>query len=326
MLPIWRPATALAALAALTTACADRSAAPPTLPTPLDADSGPHMVVIPAGSFVMGSPDDELGRYKTEGPRRRLTIARFAMAAHEITRAQYATFVAETRRPDPPGCKTMGDGTRSEATWDPAASWRRPGFDQAANHPAVCLSWQDATDYAAWLARRTGRGYRLPSEAEWEYAARAGSTTTYFWGDRSDLGCAYANSGDTSLVRAVPRWPEAIADAIREGEQGAELVACDDGAGFTTAVGSYRPNRFGLYDMLGNAWEWVADCARPALPEDSRPYTDATCAMHRARGGSWNDYPRDFRSARRSAATPDDRWNANGIRLALSLEPGPSTR
>lgn len=315
------PALAAAAAACSADAGGTRSArrAPPAAVDDLDCSGCPHMAVVPAGSFVMGSPDDEPGRYNNEGPRRSLAIASFAIATHEVTRAEYAAFVADTRRPDTPGCKTMGDGSRSDATWDPTASWRQPSFDQADNHPAVCISWQDASDYAAWLARRTGRPYRLPSEAEWEYAARAGSTTAYYWGDRSDLGCAYANGGDAGLVRALPRWPEAIAEAIRQGESGAELVACDDGAGFTAAVGSYRPNAFGLHDMLGNAWEWVADCARPALPDDSRPYSDATCAMRRARGGCWNDYPRDFRSARRSAATPDDRWSANGFRLALSL-------
>jgi formylglycine-generating enzyme required for sulfatase activity len=316
----------LAVVAALVAACGSdaggpRAPRPPEVNAFDDCEVCPHMVAVPAGSFVMGSPDDEPGRYATEGPQRSVTIASFALAAHEVTRAQYAAFVEDTHRSDTPGCKTMGDGTATDAVSDATASWRSPGFEQAGNHPVVCVSWDDARDYAAWLARKTGRDYRLSSEAEWEHAARAGTTTAYFWGDRADRGCAYANSGDASLARALPRWSETLANALRNGESGAEIVGCDDGASFTAPVGRYQPNAFGLYDMLGNAWEWVADCSRPALPSDARAHIDPTCKMHRARGGCWNDYPRDFRSARRSSAAPDDRWSATGFRVARSLSP-----
>src|SRR5687768_11566839 len=189
----------LALSTALSGACRTEGAQAPRPAATNDATDCadcPPMIVIPAGAFVMGSPDDEAGRYATEGPRRNLTIASFAMSVHEVTRAQYAAFVTDTARPDGIGCKTMGDGSTTAAVPDAAASWRSPGFDQTADHPVVCVSWRDASDYATWLARNTGHDYRLPSEAEWEYAARAGTTTAYAWGDRADRGCGHANSGD----------------------------------------------------------------------------------------------------------------------------------
>ena len=182
----------------------------------------------------------------------------------------------------------------------------------------VCVSWPDAAEYAAWLARRTERPYRLPSEAEWEYAARAGTTTTYYWGDSADHGCEYMNGGDESMARALPRYRELLAQEVLRGEPGARLIECDDGAGFTAPVAHYRPNAFGLHDMIGNVWEQVADCWYEALPTDGRAHADPGCTDHRSRGGSWNDYPRDLRAARRGRIRPGYRSNAVGFRVALS--------
>jgi formylglycine-generating enzyme required for sulfatase activity len=183
----------------------------------------------------------------------------------------------------------------------------------------VCVSWNDAADYATWLARKTGRPYRLPSEAEWEYAARAGTTTTYYWGDSADHGCDYMNGGDVSMVRVLPRYRETIASEALRGEPGARLIECDDGAGFTAPVGHYRPNAFGLHDMIGNVWELIADCWHEALPTDSDARTDPGCTTHRTRGGSWDDYPRDLRAARRGRVGPGYRSNAVGFRVAQSV-------
>jgi sulfatase modifying factor 1 len=286
-----------------------------------DCSDCPGMLVIPGGSCVMGSPDDEPGRYRFEGPQRRVQVATFAMGQTEVTRGQYAAFVADTHRPEDPGCLTMGDGSAAEGISDAQASWRQPGFEQTGAHPVVCVSWNDATAYAAWLSRRTGQPYRLPSEAEWEYAARAGTTTAYYWGDSADRGCAYMNGGDANILRALPHWQETLAREVSRGESDARLVGCDDGAGFTAPVGRYRPNALGLHDMLGNVWELVEDCWYEALPVDGRAHTHPGCEFHRARGGCWDDYPKDLRSARRSRVPPTYRSSISGFRIARSMTP-----
>lgn len=305
-------------------ACQPHAEATPARPEPAhafrDCPDCPDMIAIPAGSFVMGAPDSEpKGRYRFEGPQRPVSVASFALGRTEVTRAQYTAFVADTGRPDEAGCLTIGDGSQALAgVSDPQASWRNPGFAQTDDHPVVCVTWTDAAAYAAWLARKTGHPYRLPSEAEWEYAARAGTTTTYYWGDSADHGCAYMNGGDESMVRALPRYREVLAQEALRGEPGARLIECDDGAGFTAPVAHYRPNAFGLHDMIGNVWEQVADCWYEALPTDGRAHTEPDCTDHRSRGGSWDDYPRDLRAARRGRIRPGYRSNAVGFRVALS--------
>jgi formylglycine-generating enzyme required for sulfatase activity len=283
-----------------------------------DCADCPELIAIPGGSFIMGAPDSEPGHYGFEGPQHPVRVAGFALGATEVTRAQYAAFAADTGRPEDAGCFSMGEGGDATGAVDPQATWRHPGFEQTDAHPVVCVSWDDATAYAAWLARKTGRAYRLPSEAEWEYAARAGTTTTYYWGDSADHGCACMNGGDVSTVRALPRLRETLAGEVRRGESGARLVDCDDGAGFTAPVGQYRPNAFGLRDMIGNVWEAIADCWREALPGDDRAYALPGCTDHRARGGSWNDYPRDLRAARRTRIASGYRNNSLGFRVARS--------
>lgn len=216
------------------------------------------MIVIPGGSFLMGSPESEPGRRKNESPQRSLSIATFALSETEITRGQYAAFVAATNRNVPGGCYTHGDASDDISDLDPQASWSNPGFESTAEHPVVCVSWHDARDYAAWLSRKTGETYRLPSEAEWEYAARAGTTTAFFWGDSADRECAHMNGGDLSLVRAFPSWSKSIAVALKAGDPRARLVDCEDGSPFTSAVGRYQPNPFGLRDIIGmpgNGWK-----------------------------------------------------------------------
>ncbi len=284
----------------------------------IDCADCPRMVVIPSGSFMMGSPEDEPGRRQYEGPQRTLSIATFAVSETEITRGRYAAFAQETNRPAAGGCYTHGDGTDDISDLVLSASWRDPGFEQTLDHPVVCVSWRDAKDYAAWLAGKTGQNYRLPSEAEWEYAARAGTTTAFFWGESADRDCVHMNGGDHSLVRAVPAWQGSVLKALRAGDPRARLVECDDGSPFTSVVGRYEPNPFGLRDIIGNAWEWVEDCWSESLPMVSHAQTAGTCD-HRTRGGSWDDFPEDLRSARRSRLAPDVRRSDVGIRLARTL-------
>jgi formylglycine-generating enzyme required for sulfatase activity len=289
-----------------------------------DCPDCPVMIVVPGGEFLIGSPPAEPGRHANEGPQRRLDIGTLAVSETEITKKQFQTYLRATNRHVASGCDTHGDG--KDGNWDfvPDASWTNPGFRQRDDHPVVCVSWQDAHDYASWIAARTGQPYRLLSEAEWEYAARAGSTTAFYWGAGEDDACRFANGGDRSLVRELPAWSDAISTAQREGEPGARLLECDDGAGFTNPVGRLRPNAFGLRDMSGNVWEWIEDCYS-AGPYDQHPTTgglpDATtCDKHRARGGSWDDYPIDLRSARRTAALPlAARRNDTGFRIARDI-------
>ena len=279
------------------------------------------MVVIPGGTFTMGSPPDERERRKFEGPQSGVTVATFAMGETEITRAQYAKFVKDTKRPDTGGCFTYGFSSfRDETAIDLHASWRNPGFKQTDQDPVVCVSWEDARDYAAWLARRTGRGYRLPSEAEWEYAARGNTTTIFFWGKDEELACNYANGGDPTLLRALPQLHEEIAFSLREGDAGSRFVSCEDGSAFTSPVRHHQPNAFGLYDVIGNVWEFVQDCAHDELPTSGLANTSAPCETHRGRGGSWDDFPEELRSARRTRLPPTARRNDAGFRVARSIE------
>ncbi len=279
----------------------------------------PQMVVVPAGTFMMGAPPDEPGQRKYENPQQRLSIASFAIGATEVTVDQYAAFVADTKRATPAGCYTHGDAADDISDLDPAASWRAPAFAQTGRHPVVCVSWQDVRDYANWLSRKTGQLYRLPSEAEWEYAARGGTTTAFFWGTNADRECRRMNGGDRALARAVLNWSASIERALQNGDQRARLVDCDDGSAFTAPVGSYEANPFGLRDIIGNAWEWVEDCATQAIPKEPHPPAPSTCEYRRTRGGSWDDFPEDLRSATRSRLPPDQRRNDLGFRVARSL-------
>ena len=158
-----------------------------------------------------------------------------------------------------------------------SASWQAPGFTQTADHPVVCVSWEDARAYTTWLTAKTGSLYRLPSEAEWEYAARAGTVTPFYWGVSGDRDCTHMNGGDRSLMKSFPALEKAIAAALAKGESGARVIDCEDGSAFTSAVKGYDPNRFALYDVTGNVWELVEDCKLDALPADARPQTSATC-------------------------------------------------
>lgn len=265
----------------------------------------PEMVVVPAGTFAIGSPDDEPGRGPDEGPRKRIAIRRFALARFEVTIGEYAAFLRETGRPVPGGCVT--DGAK-RGVWepDPRATLHAPHFPQARDHPVVCVSWDDAQAYIAWLNAQSDGGYRLPTEAEWEYAARAGSTGAYPWGASADSGCAYANVLDRT---AGERYPQFV------------TAGCADGATNTAPVGSYAPNAFGLHDMIGNVGEWVTDCASQSyaeLPTDGQA-KGGDCARHVVRGGSWGTLTKDTRVANRIRYPSGQLDDSIGIRVARTL-------
>ncbi len=237
-----------------------------------DCAQCPEMMVVPAGHFIMGSPQDEQGRDSIEGFQHTVTIGSFAVGKFHITRAQWEYFLTSTKRPVAMGCAWSGLPGAKPWALNPAASWDHLGFPQDDTHPAICLSWADANDYIAWLSKTTGFVYRLPSEAEWEYAARAGTTTAFPWGKKGSHEYANygADSGWTGIATGRDKW-----------------------AG-TSPVGSFPPNAFGLYDMPGNVMQYTADCFAAS------PDQKDSCTSRIIRGGDWGDPPRMLRSAFRN--------------------------
>ena len=270
-----------------------------------DCDGCPELVVIPAGEFRMGSPASEEGRYDTEGPLRRVAVESFALGRREVTRAEYAAFVTATGRGSGDGCRVL---TGSEWNTNAEASWRAPGFAQGGGHPVVCVNWLDAQAYVEWLSEGTGKSYRLPSESEWEYAARAGTTTARYWGAGSDDQCRYANGADAAAKSRFNGWI---------------VAGCDDGVIWTASAGSYGANDFGLFDVLGNVWEWVEDCWHEnyaGAPADGSPWRGGDCGRRVLRGGSWLNAPRFLRSAARVSTPPGSGTYLAGFRVARTLD------
>ncbi len=310
--------TLLAALAhagALALSLSDaRLAAAASAHSSSDCAGCPEMVAIPAGRFVMGAAPGEEEREglfedfrRRSEPQHAVSVRPYWMAKHEVTRGQYRAFVEATGRASGGCFMWTGDDFRMDAAKD----WRNPGYPQHDDHPVACVSWEDATAYAAWLARKTGKKYRLPSEAEWEYAARAGTTTTRFWGDDANAACAYANGADLATLSHVPRAPEWT------------YARCNDGHAYTAPVGSYRPNGFGLHDMLGNVWEWTQDCWNVnyiAAPVDGSAWATGDCFLRTVRGGSWDDQPLGLRAAYRVGSPVVIRVYGRGFRVAKDDE------
>jgi formylglycine-generating enzyme required for sulfatase activity len=255
-----------------------------------DCPTCPEMVVVPAGSFMMGEARGPQGG--GEGPVHRVSLPSFAIGRYEVTRGEYARFVAATRRRDP---HITGRITR--------CIWRRPGFAQDDRHPVTCVNFVDAQAYVHWLSQRTGRSYRLPSESEWEYAARAGATTAFSFGD--------AITPD----QAQYDWSESY--------RGSPTRPAPHG---TARVGSFPANAFGLYDMHGNVWEWVGDCGREnydGAPTNGARVTtgDLNCEYHTVRSGSWTEDPQGIRSANRIILDDMVRDNEGGFRVARDIRP-----
>ena len=272
-----------------------------------DCPSCPELVAIPAGEFLMGSPASEEGRDNDEGPQRWVRVERFALGRYEVTRGEYAAFAAATGR-DGDRCGVLNDeGTGWQ--WSDRASWRSPGFPQTAEDPAVCVSWDDARAYVRWLSGETGRRYRLPSESEWEYAARAGTSTSRYWGEGPSGQCGNANGADAAAKQRFD-WNN--------------TVSCNDGRVFTAPVGTFAANRFGLFDMLGNVWEWVEDCwhdSYQGAPSDARAWTSGgDCGRRVLRGGSWVSLAENLRSGARGWYAAGSRRGLRGFRVSRTLD------
>lgn len=267
-----------------------------------DCAECPAMVMLPPGNFVMGSgPEDPLAEPDEQPAHRVQVTASFAMGKVEVTRGQYAAFVRETGHVHPPGCNSTRSGRFLN---NPRANWQNPGFPQQDNEPVVCVSWDDVQAYAKWLSGKAGKPYRLPSEAEWEYAARGGTTGSRYWTDRSaTAACKFASVADHAFKSAV---------------RGAQAFPCGDGYTHTAPVGRYAANAYGLHDMLGNVWEWVEDCWNQGYggaPGGVEPRATGTCEIRVFRGGAWNSKPDSVRAAYRDRDTRDERHDNLGFRV-----------
>lgn len=248
-----------------------------------DCDTCPSMIAVPVGRFVMGSPPLEKGRRDTEGPVDVILKEPFAVGRFEVTRDQFLAFAEDAKQSIGGGCSVNG---RSQTS----ANWRQPGFEQAGNHPVVCITWREARAYVAWLSQKSKKTYRLLSEAEWEFIARAGVTTEFTHG--SSLGTSHANF-----------------NRARDG---------------TIPVGYTSANQFGLHDVHGNAWEMVEDCWNPDLTFnqlDGRPTVlRGDCSQHVIRGGGWDTSAAQSRLAARSMLDTGSSANTVGFRVARVLD------
>ena len=270
-----------------------------------DCPGCPQMVVIPSGSLVMGSPAAEIGRRKDGDPVHQVNIGSFALGKTEITRGQFAAFVKASAYSTGNKCWAIEDGKYEERS----NTWRKVGYVQDDKHPAVCISWNDASAYTEWLSRKTGKTYRLPTEAEWEYAARGNTRTARYWGESPDDACKYANVADKTtkeLIKPAASW---------------KVHNCTDGYAYTAPAGSFKANAYGLNDMLGNVWEWVEDSYHKnyqGAPVDGSAWQDKG-KKRVLRGGSWYDAPQFVRAAGRDKAVPASRYDNIGFRVARLL-------
>ncbi len=279
-----------------------------------DCADCPTLVLLPSGSFLMGSPESEKGRRTGEGPQHQVHIAyRLAVGKLEVTRAEFARFVEASgysaTYDQGGGCHVL-DGDK----WGVSSKhgWRNPGYAQADDHPVACVNWNDAQAYLAWLNQQVpGKGYRLLSEAEWEYAARAGQGGRYAWGDDEDLtaACAYANAMDSTGKSQISNMTWASAN-------------CSDGAAYTVAGQALKPNAFGLYNMAGNVWEWVQDAYHKdysGAPDDGSAWTTGGNQASRVtRGGAWFSDPNFMRSAYRSTGTGSLEFRGGGVGFRIA--------
>ena len=306
-------------------------------PARLTNSLGMQMVLIPSGEFTMGNAASaqemsqlypayeprRLQDLKDETPPHRVRITRpFYMASHEVTVGQFRQFLAASGHVP----ESVADGTGAygyNPRYDPATtrrgdafegrdprySWANPGFAQTDAHPVVNVTWNDAVALARWLSQAEKRRYRLPTEAEWEYACRAGTRTQYHSGDEPASLAGVANVFDADSAVNWPAWQ-------------AFALPTHDGFAFTAPVGTFAPNAFGLHDMHGNVWEWTADWHDDTYyarsPRDD-PQGPAEGGVKVRRGGSWHTWPLYARCAYRNWNAPDTRYTLVGIRLVMEV-------
>lgn len=285
---------------------------------PLDGDPdrlGPAVVVIPSGRFMMGSRDSERDRADHEGPRHRVVLDQgFALAATEITVGQFGEFIDDsgyTTDAERAGWTRVYEVRSGRMTRRNRTDWRHDYLGRTAEPdlPVIHVSWRDARAYARWLAERTGLGYRLPSEAEFEYALRARSQSRYWWGDGSPDTPVENLTGDGDTSPNGANWSVAF-------------PRYSDGHWGPAPVASYPTNPFGLHDMGGNVMEWTEDCWHDSFvraPSDGSAWVNPGCGQRVIRGGSWSSTPAMSRSAYRLAGSETSTDMRVGFRVARDL-------
>lgn len=285
---------------------------------------GMQFIRIPAGEFVMGNhePDEQLlgafaqyeprriGELSDERPLHKVRVKEFGLGMHEVTTGQFKKFVDDARY--------QTDAERTGGGWGyhpksgefvgrkPEYSWRNPGFVQGDDHPVVNVSWNDAKAFCEWLSGKDSSAHRLPTEAEWEYACRAGTTTRYHFGDNPEQSVMAANIYDASSAIPFPTWKQFA-------------LLANDQFPFTAPVGSFRANSFGLFDMHGNVWEWCADkyaddYYSKSPVDDPQGPTEGHLRVRR--GGAWHSWALYTRSTFRNWNTPQTRYLNLGFRVA----------
>jgi formylglycine-generating enzyme required for sulfatase activity len=285
--------------------------------------------LIPAGEFKMGSAESadaaaaffdktygevcgvQADSFKDEHPEHRVRISKsFYLGTYHVTRGQYGQFIkgsaykTDAEKGDDPGADAW-DPEKKTFRFGKGHTWRNAGFEQTDEHPVVNVTWNDAIAFCKWLSIKEGKTYRLPTEAEWEYACRAGTTTRYYSGDDPETLAKVANVADATAKARFPAWPCTI--------------NASDGYVFTSPVGQFKPNAFGLYDMHGNAWQWCADWygadyyGKSPVDDPTGPDSGGGRVL---RGGSWVNGPDVARSACRDRCMVGFRYNSAGFRLA----------
>lgn len=243
-----------------------------------DPSTGIDFISIKGGCYQMG--DSTGGGDPSERPVHEVCVSDFFIGKFEVTNAQYKKFRPQHDSGSSQNFSLNGD-----------------------NQPVVNVSWEDAVAFAEWLSRKSGQTFRLPTEAEWEYAARAGSTQSCFWGNNPDEACTYANVADMTAKKQRAKWT---------------AFTCDDGYAVAAPVGSFKPNGYGLHDVLGNVWEWCQDTynseAYTKLPKDN-PVYEGSGEYRSMRGGGWSNGPRGVQGFHRVGLSPDFGHHALGFRL-----------
>ncbi|MBF0225876.1 MAG: formylglycine-generating enzyme family protein [Desulfobacterales bacterium] len=267
-----------------------------------ESKTGMEFIWISKGCFYMGSPADEEFRNDDEGPIHQVCVDGFWMSKYEVKKSEFKKFIeASGYMTD---AEKQGFSLIYAGQWEKRKgySWRKPGYEQEDNHPVVNVSWNDCMDMAKWMSSFT-RKFRLPTEREWEYACRGGTQTSRFWGNDMQNACLFVNAADITAKKNFPAW---------------EVMDCDDSYLYTAPCGVFKPNGFGLYDMLGNVWEWCLDEYKrdryniklPALPVYKK---DARVVI---RGGSWYSRPSFIRCASRENIKYTDKRSYDvGFRL-----------
>lgn len=268
----------------------------------------PEMVAIKAGKFTMGSE-----KWKTSSPEHTVTIKAFKMGKYEVTVKEFAQFINATNYQAPRQCIQMAGNPLFASM---AGNWNANTLSHSRFEPVTCIGPKDAEAYLKWMSEQTGKKYRLPTEAEWEYAHRAGSVHKYPFGNNEALACRFGNIADRSAAAAFKRDYDGL-----DATQNVGIAPCDDKADYASIVGMYEPNAFGLHDTLGNVAEFVQDCMKPnytGAPADGSAVIEAKCEMRANRGGSW--HWEGFAAYRRGSMPENLVGALEGFRVALDID------